>query len=60
KLNNFYFYEKDNNLSNIYVQDCRIINKKSVESLNIISKLKGIELKKNYDFKLNFSLKIED
>ncbi|MBR3348325.1 MAG: DNA polymerase III subunit alpha [Mycoplasmataceae bacterium] len=60
KLNNFYFYEKDNKLSNIYVQDCRIINKKNIDSLNIINKLKGIELKENYDFQLNFSLKIED
>lgn len=51
KLKNFYFFSnEDKNESNIYVKDTRILDQKHFEALEIINKLKDINLDKNNDY----------
>lgn len=52
KYQDFMYYEVNNDNSNVYVKDCRIIDKNHYNSLELINQLKNIKIDNNNDYLL--------
>lgn len=55
KFNDFYFYKKGNNKSNIYIKDSRILNKDHFSSLQLMNDLKETNVDFNFDYLIDIN-----